>query len=61
MLEMGFELTILFVTHDLSVVQHIADRIAVMYLGKFFDTSRIDEVLCNHMDPDPYSMKFISD
>src|SRR5205085_12547247 len=33
-LQQQFNLTYLFVSHDLSVVRHVADRIAVMYLGK---------------------------
>src|SRR5207247_9354391 len=33
-LQKQFNLTYLFVSHDLSVVRHVADRIAVMYLGK---------------------------
>ncbi len=46
-LQNKFELSYLFITHDLSVIQHIADRIAVMYLGKFVETGTIDEVFYN--------------
>lgn len=50
-LQKEFNLSYLFITHDLSVVQHIADRIAVMYLGKFVETGRIDEVFYNPSHP----------
>ena len=39
-----FGLTYLFVSHDLSVVRHVADRIAVMYLGKIVELSDRDEL-----------------
>jgi len=39
-----FNLTYLFVSHDLSVVRHVADRIAVMYLGKIVELSDRDEL-----------------
>ncbi|MHA1706036.1 MAG: ABC transporter ATP-binding protein [Promethearchaeota archaeon] len=50
-LQKRFELSFLFITHDLSVVQHIADRIEVMYLGKFVEGGKIDEVFYNPSHP----------
>jgi oligopeptide/dipeptide ABC transporter ATP-binding protein len=50
-LQNKFELSFLFITHDLSVVQHIADRIAVMYLGKFVETGTVEEVFFNPTHP----------
>ena len=43
-LQKQFDLTYLFVSHDLSVVRHVADRIAVMYLGKIDELSDRDEL-----------------
>ncbi len=43
-LQQEFNLTYLFVSHDLSVVRHVADRIAVMYLGKFVEVADRDEL-----------------
>ncbi len=50
-LQERFDLSYLFITHDLSVIQHIADRIAVMYLGKFVEIGSIDEVFYNPTHP----------
>lgn len=43
-LQQQFNLTYLFVSHDLSVVRHVADRIAVMYLGKIVEMADRDEL-----------------
>ena len=50
-LQKNFDLSYLFITHDLSVVQHIADRIAVMYLGRFVETGTVTEVFYNPTHP----------
>lgn len=44
-------LSYLFVAHDLSVIHHIADRVAVMYLGRFVETGPVDEVFENPQHP----------
>jgi len=50
-LQIRFGLSYLFITHDLSVIQHIADTIKVMYLGRFVEGGTIDEVFYNPTHP----------
>ncbi|MFX1499956.1 MAG: ABC transporter ATP-binding protein [Promethearchaeota archaeon] len=50
-LQENLNLSYLFITHNLSVVQHIADEIQVMYLGKFVEGGSIDEVFYNPTHP----------
>ncbi len=43
-LQAEFQLTYLFISHDLSVIRHICDRVAVMYVGKLIETAPIDNL-----------------
>ena len=50
-LQDDFGLTYLFVAHDLSVVRHVSDRIAVMYLGKLMEVSPAEELYTKPIHP----------
>lgn len=50
-LQAQYGLTYLFVAHDLSVVQHISDRIAVMYLGRVVEMGNVDQLFAHPKHP----------
>ena len=46
-----YQLTYIFITHDLSVVEYLADRIAVMYLGRVVELTTSEELFANTLHP----------
>lgn len=57
-LQEQFSLTYLFISHDLSVVEHIADRVAVMYLGEVIELAKKEELFQRPMHP--YTQSLLS-
>lgn len=57
-LQKEFQLTYMFITHDLSVVEHIADRVMVMYLGRVVEVSTTEKLFQNPNHP--YTKALIS-
>jgi peptide/nickel transport system ATP-binding protein len=57
-LQEEFDLTYLFVAHDLAVVRHISDRIMVMYLGTIVEVSPADDLYDNPLHP--YTISLLS-
>jgi peptide/nickel transport system ATP-binding protein len=57
-LKARFDLTYVFISHDLNVVRYISDRVMVMYLGKIIEIGPVDRV---YLDPrHPYTRALIS-
>jgi peptide/nickel transport system ATP-binding protein len=50
-LKAQFNLTYIFISHDLNVVQHVSDRVLVMYLGKVIEIGPVDELYAKPLHP----------
>ena len=57
-LQSEVDLTYLFISHDLSVVRNISDRVAVMYLGRIVEITTSDELYANPKHP--YTISLLS-
>lgn len=57
-LKQDYNLTFLFISHDLSVIKYISDRIAVMYLGEIIELGRTDEIF--NCPKHPYTKALLS-
>src|SRR5699024_3964108 len=44
-------MTMLYISHDLSTIKYLCDRIAIMYLGKIVEIGSVDEVMNNPQHP----------
>jgi oligopeptide transport system ATP-binding protein len=50
-LQAEYRLTYLFITHDLSMVRHLCDRVAVMYLGRVVEMAPVEELFTRQLHP----------
>ncbi|HIP38151.1 MAG TPA: ATP-binding cassette domain-containing protein [Desulfocapsa sulfexigens] len=50
-LQRQFNLSYLFISHDLAVVRHMSDRVGVMYLGRLCETAQVDDLFNNPLHP----------
>lgn len=57
-LQKKMNLSFLFISHDLSVVRHISQRVAVMYLGQMIEMAETDEIFANALHP--YTIALLS-
>ncbi|MGR3378958.1 ABC transporter ATP-binding protein [Salipiger abyssi] len=57
-LQTELNLAFLFISHDLQVVRHVADEVAVMYLGRIVEQGPTEEIFCNPRHP--YTQALIS-
>jgi oligopeptide/dipeptide ABC transporter ATP-binding protein len=57
-LQAEFGLTYIFITHNLEVVRHMADRVLVMYLGKIVEAGRVEHIF--HQPRHPYTVSLLS-
>ncbi|MHA1201643.1 MAG: ABC transporter ATP-binding protein [Candidatus Heimdallarchaeaceae archaeon] len=57
-LQIEFNLTYMFIAHDLSVIKHVSDRVAVMYLGKIMEMSPTGELF--RKTAHPYAVSLLS-
>lgn len=57
-LQKRLKISIMFISHDLSVIRHVSDRIAIMYLGRIVESGRTEEVMDNPQHP--YTQSLLS-
>jgi oligopeptide transport system ATP-binding protein len=55
-LQKEFNLTYLFISHNLSVIKHMCDRVAVMYLGRIMEVADADDLFANPKHPYTYAL-----